>query len=152
MFLEKVYFLLLLSLTEYTVIKTTTMVSILPYSSVILMVAAIICLLLASAEVLSITPNGRYEINTRVELNCSVEGDPPPYVAWINVADGSILQNRTVNTSYVIPSVSSLHKGTYRCVAGNKCGTDSREATITDVFSKYDRNAFSLVYISITFY
>ena len=133
------------------------MVSILPYPSVTLMVAAIFCLFSASAEVLSITPNGRYEINTRVELKCSVEGNPPPYVAWINVAGGSVLQNRTVNTSYVIQSVSFHHKGTYRCVTGNKCGKDSREAIITDVSSKYDGNllivnVFSLVYISITFY
>ena len=113
------------------------MVSILPYSSVILMVAAIICLFSASAKVLSITLNGRYEINTRVELKCSVEGNPPPYVAWINVADGSVLQNRTVNTSYVIPSVSSIHKGTYRCVTGNRCGNDNRDTIIVDVFSKY---------------
>ena len=57
----------------------------------------------------------------RVELNCSVEGKPPPYVAWINVTDGSVLQNRTVNTSYVIPGVSSHHKGTLQDV---RRGTD----------------------------
>ena len=74
---------------------------------------------------------------SRFELTCSVEGDPRPYVAWINVTDGSLLQNRTVNTSYVIPSVSSLHKGTYRCVTGNRCGNDSKETTITDVLGKY---------------
>ena len=84
-----------------------------------------------------ITPNKTYVRGSRVELVCSVEGDPQPYVAWINVTDGSVLQNRTVNTSYVIPSVSSLHKGTYRCETGNRCGNDSKETTITDVFSKY---------------
>ena len=84
-----------------------------------------------------ITPNKTYVRGSRVELVCSVEGDPQPYVAWINVTDGSVLQNRTANTSYVIPSVSSLHKGTYRCETGNRCGNDSKETTITDVFSKY---------------
>ena len=84
-------------------------------------------------------------VNTTVELNCSVEGDPPPYVAWINVTDESVLQNRTVNTNYVIPSVSSHHKGTYRCVAGNKCGpVDSNETTITDVLGKYGGNLITL--------
>ena len=47
----------------------------------------------------------------RAELKCLVEGDPAPFVTWINVTDGSVIQNRTVNTSYVIPSVSSHHKG-----------------------------------------
>ena len=74
---------------------------------------------------------------SHVELNCSVEGDPPTYVAWINVTDGSVLQNRTGNTSYVIQSVSSLHKGTYRCLTGNIHGNSSRETTILDVFCKY---------------
>ena len=86
---------------------------------------------------MSITTNGKYAIQTRVELNCLVEGDPLPYVAWTNIVDESVLQNRTVNTSYIIPSVSSFHKGTYRCVTGNKCGKDSRETIITDVFGKY---------------
>ena len=72
----------------------------------------------------------------RVELNCSVEGKPPPYVAWINVTDGSVLQNRTVNTSYVIASVSSHHKGRYKCEAGNRCGSDSGEMSIIDVYCK----------------
>ena len=84
-----------------------------------------------------ITPSKTYVRGSRVELNCSVEGDPPPYVSWINVTDGSVLQNRTVNTSYVISSISFLHKGTYRCVTGNKCGNDSKETTIIDVFCKY---------------
>ena len=74
--------------------------------------------------------------NQKVELNCSVEGDPAPYVAWINVTDGSVLQNRTVNTSYVISSVSFYHKGTYRCETDNKCGNDSKETTISDVHCK----------------
>ena len=98
------------------------------------MVTKCTSLFLVPAKVLSITPNGRYEINIRVKLKCSVKGDPPAYVAWINVTDGSVLQNRTINTSYVIRSVSSLHKGTYRCVTGNRCGKDSREMTIRDVF------------------
>ena len=89
-----------------------------------------------SSVVVFITPNKAYVKDEKVKLNCSVEGDPPPYVAWINVTDGSVLQNRTVNTSYIIPSVSSLHKGTYRCVTGNKCGKDSNETTITDVYCK----------------
>ena len=76
---------------------------------------------------------------SRFELNCSVEGEPPPYVAWINVTDGSVLQNRTVNTSYVIPSVSSLHKGTYRCVTGNKCGNDSKDTDILVENSKFNQ-------------
>ena len=90
-----------------------------------------------SPRVVFITPNKTYVRGSRVELVCSVEGDPPPYVAWINVTDGTVLQNRTVNTSHVIPSVSSHHKGTYRCVAGNRCDPkDSNETTITDVYCK----------------
>ena len=96
------------------------------------------------AKVLIITPDDSYVMNISVELVCSVEGDPPPYVAWINVADGSVLQNRTVNTNYVIPSVSSINKGTYRCVTGNICGNDRNETTITDVLSKYDGNLITL--------
>ena len=78
-----------------------------------------------------------YLLGERVVLKCPVKGDPPPYVAWINVTDGSVLQNRTVNTSYVIPGVSFHHKGTYRCETGNRCGNDSKEMNITDVFGKY---------------
>ena len=89
------------------------------------------------ARVVSVTPSNTYVRGSRVELVCSVEGDPPPYVAWINVTDGSVVQNRTVNTSYVIPSVSSLHKGTYRCVTRNTHGNDSRETDIIDVFCEY---------------
>ena len=88
-------------------------------------------------NVLSITPNNAYVKGSRVELSCSVEGDPQPHVAWINVTDGSVLQNRTVNTNYVIPSVSSTHKGTYRCVTENKYGRDFRETDIIDVRSKF---------------
>ena len=98
------------------------------------------CLFSAPAKILLITPNNTYVRGSRVELVCSVEGDPPPYVAWINVTDGSVLQNRTVNTSYVIPSVSSLHKGTCICVTQNIHGKDSRETTILDVFGKFDGN------------
>ena len=76
-------------------------------------------------------------LGLQVELKCAVEGDPPPYVAWINVTDGSVLQNRTSDTSYIIPSVSSHDKGTYRCVTRNRCGNDSREITILDVYCKY---------------
>ena len=90
-----------------------------------------------SAKISSHSKSQTYLSGERVELKCPVEGDPPPYVAWINVTDGSVLQNRTVNTSYVIPSVSFLHKGTYRCETGNRCGNDSKESTITDVFGKY---------------
>ena len=96
------------------------------------------------ANILSITPNSAYENGSRVKLNCSVEGDPPPYVAWINVTDGSVLQNRTVNTSYVIPSVSSHHKGTYRCVTGNRYGKDSKNITIIYVVGEYDANVFTV--------
>ena len=87
-------------------------------------------------------------VNTSVELTCSAEGDPPPYVVWINVTDGSELLNGTGNASYIIPSVSSFHKGTYRCVAGNRCGNDSKETTITNVFSKYDVN-FGTIHVFI---
>ena len=109
------------------------------------MVAVSICMFSVPAKVLFITPNDSYAMNTSVELVCSVEGDPPPYVAWINVTDGSVLQNRTVNTNYVISSVSTLHKGTYRCETGNRCGPmDSNETTITDVLGKYDGNLISV--------
>ena len=101
-------------------------------------------------KVLSITQNETYEKGSRVKLNCSVEGNPPPYVAWINVTDGSVLQpNRTVNTSYVIPSVSSIHKGTYRCVAGNRFGKDSSETTIIDVSGEYDGNLLTVHVFSL---
>ena len=88
------------------------------------------------AKVLSITPNATYVSGSRVELQCSVEGDPPPYVTWINITDGLVLPNSTVNTNYIIPSVSSIYKGTYRCEAKNKCGQDSRETTIADILCK----------------
>ena len=109
------------------------------------------------AKVHSITPNKTFEKGSRVELNCLVEGDPPPYVAWINVTDGSVLQNRTVNTSYVIPSVSFLHKGTYKCVAENRYDKDSKETTIIDVLGEYDGNSlivhvFSLLFVPLNFY
>ena len=106
-------------------------------------VAGSICLFSVPAKVLFITPNRSYEVNTSVELNCSVEGDPPPYVAWINVT-GSVVQNRTVNTNYIIPSVSFVNKGTYKCVTGNRCGNDSEETTIIDVLGKYDGNLVNL--------
>ena len=80
-----------------------------------------------------------------------MEGNPPPYVAWINVTDGSVLQNRTVNTSYVIPCVSSVHKGTYRCVTGNKYGKDSRETNITYVFGKYNNVRQELQALPVAF-
>ena len=94
-------------------------------------------LLTDSARIDVIHENHSVLEGSRFELTCSVEGDPQPYVAWISVTDGSVLQNRTVNTSYVIPSASFNHMGIYRCVAGNKCGNDSKETTITDVFGKY---------------
>ena len=103
------------------------------------------------ANILSITPNSAFEKGSRVELDCSVEGDPPPYVAWINVTDASVLQNRTVNTSYVILSVSFHHKGTYRCVTGNRCGNDSKETTIIDVLGEYDANVFTVHVYSLFF-
>ena len=89
------------------------------------------------AKILFITPSNTYEKGSRVELVCAVKGKPPPYVAWINATDGSVLQNRTVDTSYVIPGVSSLDKGTYRCVTENFYGGDSINTTIIDVFGKY---------------
>ena len=90
-----------------------------------------------SAKISSHFESRAYFSGEQVELECPVEGDPPPFVAWINVTGGSVLQNRTFNTSYVIPSVSFHHKGTYRCETGNRCGNDSKEMNITDVFGKY---------------
>ena len=92
------------------------------------------------AKILTITPHSAYVRGSHVELVCSVEGNPPPYVAWIN-ATGSVLQNKTVsstvNTNYIIQSVSSINIGTYRCETRNKYGNDSKETTITDVFGEY---------------
>ena len=93
----------------------------------------------APAKIEYITPSATYVSGSRVELQCSVEGDPPAYVTWINVTDGNILQNRTVNTSYVIPSVSSYHKGTYRCVVNNRCGKDSRDIKLIDIYRRFSR-------------
>ena len=90
-----------------------------------------------SARIDVLHTNHSVSEGSRFELNCSVEGNPPPYVAWINVTDGSVLQNRTVNTSYVIPSVSSLHKGTFRCVTANRCGNDSKDSYILVESSKF---------------
>ena len=78
-----------------------------------------------------------------------MEGNPPPYVAWINVTDGSVLQNRTVNTNYVIPNVSSLHKGTYRCVMENRCGNDSKVMNITDVYCKFVTHVHMLILLAL---
>ena len=96
---------------------------------------------LVPANVLYISPNSTYVKGSLVELVCSVEDNPPIYVAWINVTDGSVLQNKTVNstvnTNYIIRSVSSINIGTYRCETGNKYGNDIKETTITDVFGKH---------------
>ena len=78
-----------------------------------------------------------FNAGSDVVLTCLVDGDPQPYVTWINVTDGSVLQNSSVKTSYVIPSVSSIHKGTYRCVAHNRCGKDSKEMAIIDVYREF---------------
>ena len=121
------------------------MTSVLAHLPLICTIAASNCLFSVPAKVLFITPSDNYVMNTRVELNCSVDGDPPPYVAWINVTDGSVLQNKTVSTIYIIPNVPSHHKGTYRCETGNRCGPmASNETTITDVLSKYDGNLITL--------
>ena len=103
------------------------------------------------ATVHSITPNKTYVKGARVELNCSVEGDPLPYVAWINVTDGSVLLNSTVVTSYIIPNVSSFHNGTYRCVAENRYGKDSKETTVIDVLCEYDGNLLTVNVFSLLF-
>ena len=100
-----------------------------------------------SAKVLFVTPSNAYVRGSRVELVCSVEGNPQPYVAWINVTDGSVLQNRTVNTSYIIPSVSSFHKGTYRCVTGNRYGNDSRDTKLFDIYSRFSCKMSSVLYM-----
>ena len=65
-------------------------------------------------------------------LSCEVSGDPVPSVSWIKVSN----DEHRVGTILNFTSISRDDAGSYTCEASNRCGKDSKTASI-NVFCKY---------------
>ena len=77
------------------------------------------------------SPNAAIE-GLPYNLSCEVSGDPVPSVSWIKVSSDEQRVGKILNFT----SISRNDTGNYICEASNRCGNDSKTASI-NVFCKY---------------
>ena len=85
--------------------------------------------LLGPPNITHVSHNETANEGDKVILNCTADGNPPPYITWTRLSS---------NSHVTFPLAVSKHdEGGYRCTADNGFGTKIRDVFIT-VQCEYD--------------
>ncbi|XP_032223929.2 uncharacterized protein LOC116605212 [Nematostella vectensis] len=69
-------------------------------------------------------PDVEVEKGKSIKLQCQATGDAVIYIAWLH--NNTLVQNRTKDTALVFDKVPLTAKGSWKCVASNHLGQDTK--------------------------